>query len=161
MSGSNCCFLTFLQVSQEVGNMVLYSYLSENSPQFAMIHTIKGFSIVNEAEVDVFLKFSCFFCDLADVGSMMSGSSAFSKSSLYRWKFSVHLQLKPRLKDFEYCLASMWNDFNCVVVHGFEHFKCSIVHLSFGSMNHHPHTHTSAYIIFIIYLIIYMYISTL
>ena len=83
MSGSNCCFLTFLQVSQEAGKVVWYSHLSENSPQFAVIHTIKGFSIVSEAEADVFLEFSCFFCDVTDVGNMISGSSVFSKSSLY------------------------------------------------------------------------------
>ena len=110
MSGSNCCFLTFLQVSQEAGKVVWYSHLSENSPQFAVIHTIKGFSIVSEAEADVFLEFSCFFCDVTDVGNMISGSSAFSKSSLYIWNFSVHLQLKPSSKDFEYCLASVWNE---------------------------------------------------
>ena len=78
-----------------------------------MIHTVKGFSIVNEAEVDVFLEFSCFFYDLTDVGNLtanISGSSAFSKSSLYIWKFSVHILLKPSLKDFEHYLASMWKE---------------------------------------------------
>ena len=72
-----------------------------------MIHTIKGFSVVNEAEVDVFLKFSCFFYDLMDVGNFISGSSAASKSRLYIWKFSVHVLLKPSLKDFEHYLATM------------------------------------------------------
>ena len=78
-----------------------------------MIHTVKGFSIVNEAEVDVFVEFSCFFYDLTDVGNLtanISGSSAFSKSSLYIWKFSVHILLKPSLKDFEHYLASMWKE---------------------------------------------------
>ena len=72
-----------------------------------MIHTVEGFSIVNEAEVDVFLKFSCFFSDLVDVDSLVSGSSAFSKSSLYIWEFSVHIFLKPSLKDVEHDLGSM------------------------------------------------------
>ena len=82
-----------------------------------MIHTVKGFSIVNEAEVDFFsLEFPCFFYDLMDVGSLISGSSAFSKSNLYIWKFSVHLLLKPSLKDFEDDFASMWNECNCEVV---------------------------------------------
>ena len=72
-----------------------------------MIHTIKDFSVVNEAEVDVFLELCCFFYDLTDVGNLVSGSSAFSKSSLYIWKFSVHILLKSDLKDFENYLASM------------------------------------------------------
>ena len=87
--------------------MVWYSHLSENSPQFAVIHTIKGFSIVSEAEADVFLEFSCFFCDVTDVGNMISGSSAFSKLSLYIWKFLVHVPLKSSLKDFEHNLVGM------------------------------------------------------
>ena len=72
-----------------------------------MIYTVRGFSIVSEAEVDVFLELSCFFCDPVDVGNLISGSSAFSKSSLYTWKFSVHILLKPSLKDFEHYLASI------------------------------------------------------
>ena len=87
--------------------MVWYSQLFKNFPQFVLIHTVKGFSIVNEAEVYLFFEFSCFFCDPTDVGSLISGSSAFSKSSLYIWKFSVHILLKPGLKDFEYYLASI------------------------------------------------------
>ena len=75
--------------------MVWYSHFLKNSPQFVVIHTVKGFSIVNEAEVDVFLEFSCFFYDPADIGNMISGSSAFSKSSLNIWKFSVHIVLTP------------------------------------------------------------------
>ena len=81
-----------------------------------MIHKVKGSSIVNEAEVDGFLEFSCFFYDQVDVGNLISGSSAFSKSSLNIWKFSVHVLLKPSLEDFEHDLASMWNECNCVVV---------------------------------------------
>ena len=95
-----------MQVSQEVW----YSCLFKNFPQFVVIHTVKGFSIVNETEVDVFLQFSCFFYDPADVGDLIFGSSAFSKSSLYIWKFSVHVLLKPILEDFEHDLASVWNE---------------------------------------------------
>ena len=87
--------------------MVCYFHLFKNFPHFVVIHTIKGFSIVNEAEVDVFLKFSSFFYDLIDVGNFIFGSSATSKSRLYIWKFSVHVLLKPSLKDFEHYLASM------------------------------------------------------
>ena len=88
MSGSNCCFLTCIQVSRETGNMVWYSHLLKNVPQFVVIHTVKGFQTVNETEIDAFLEFPCFFYDPADVGNLISGSSAFSKSSLYIWKFS-------------------------------------------------------------------------
>ena len=87
--------------------MVWYSHLFKNFPQSVVIHTVKGFTIVNEAEVDVFLEFSCFFNDPTDVGNLISGSSAFSKPSLYIWKFSVHVLLKPNFKDFEYYVASM------------------------------------------------------
>ena len=89
MSSSNCCFLTCLQISQEAGKVVWYSHLLKNFPQFAVIYTVKGFSIVNEAEVDVFLEFSCFFYDLLDISTLISGSSAFSKSSFNIWKFMV------------------------------------------------------------------------
>ena len=116
MSGCNCCFLTCIQVSKEVGKLVWYSHLLKNFPQFVVIHTIKSFSIVNEAEVDVFLQFSCFFYDPMNVGNLISGSSAFSEFSLYIWKFLVHILLKPCLKDFEHYLASMWNERNCMVV---------------------------------------------
>ena len=81
-----------------------------------MIDTVWGFIIVSEAEVDVFLEFPCFFCDTVNVGDLVSGSSAFPKSSLYIWKFSFHVLLKPSLKDFEHYLASMWNEHNCMVV---------------------------------------------
>ena len=116
MSVSNCCFLTCIQVSQEAGKVVWYSHFLKNFPQFLVIHTVKGVSVVNEVEVDVFLEFSCFFHDPTDVGNLISGSSAFSKSSLYIWKLLVHILLKPSLKDFENYLASMWNECNCVVV---------------------------------------------
>ena len=78
MSSSNCCFLTYIQVSQEAGQAVWYSRLFQNFPQFIVIHTVKGFGIVNKAEIDVFLELSCFFHDPADVGNLVSGSSAFS-----------------------------------------------------------------------------------
>ena len=87
--------------------MVWYSYLSENFPQFVVIHTVKSFSIVNESEVDVFLEFLCFIYDPVDVGNLISCSCAFSKSSLYIWKFSVHILWKPSLKDFKHYLASL------------------------------------------------------
>ena len=87
--------------------MVWYSHLFTNFPQFALIHTIKGFHVVNEAEVDAFLEFLCFLHDLTNVGNLISGSSAFSKLSWYIWKFSVHILLKPSLKDFEHKLAGM------------------------------------------------------
>ena len=80
------------------------------------LDTVKIFSVVNETEVDVFLKFPCFFCDPADVGNLISGSSAFSKSNLYIWKFLVHLLLKPGLKDFQHNLANTGNDCNCMVI---------------------------------------------
>ena len=86
-----------LQVSQKAGKVVWYSHLLQIFPQLVLIHTVKGFGVVNVA--DVFLEFSCFFYDLVDVGDLISGSSAFSKSSLYIWKLLVHVLLKPCLKD--------------------------------------------------------------
>ena len=87
--------------------MVWYSYLFHNFPQFVVIHTVKGFGIVNKAEIDVFLEFSCFFDDPADVDNLISGSSAFSKTSLNIWKFTVHVLLKPGLENFEHYFASV------------------------------------------------------
>ena len=87
--------------------MVWYSYLFQNFPQFVVIHTVKGFGIVNKAELDVFLKLSCFFDDPADVGNLISGSSAFLKSSLIIWKFMIHVLLKPGLENFEHYFASV------------------------------------------------------
>ena len=81
--------------------MVWYSHLFQNFPQFIVIHTVKGFGIVNEAEIDIFLELFCYFSDLTDVGNLTSGSSAFSKSSLNIWKFTVHVLLKPGLENFE------------------------------------------------------------
>ena len=95
MSSSNCCFLTCIQGSQEAGKVVWYSHLLKNFPQFVVIHAVKSFGIVNKAEIYVFLELSCFFSDPADVGNLISGSSAFSKTSLNIWKFTVHVLLKP------------------------------------------------------------------
>ena len=98
ISSSNCCFLTCIQISQEANKVVWYSHLFKNFPQFVAVHTVKGFGIVNEAEVDAFLELFCFLNDPADVGNLISGSSAFSKSSLNIWKFMVHILLKPGLE---------------------------------------------------------------
>ena len=87
--------------------MVRYSVLFQNFPQFAVIHTVKGFGIVNKAGIDVFLELSCFFDDPVDVGNLISGSSAFSESSLNIWKFMVHVLLKPHLENFEYYFTSV------------------------------------------------------
>ena len=107
MSSSNCCFLTCIQISQEADQVVWYSHLFQNFPQFIVIHTVKGFGIVNETEVDVFLELLCFFNDPTDVGKLISGSSAFSKSSLNIWKFMVSVLLKPGLENFEHYFASV------------------------------------------------------
>ena len=115
MSGLNCCFLTYIQVTQEAGKVVLYSHLFKSFPQFVVIHTVKGFSIVNKAEVDVFLEFFCLWSN-GYLQFDLWFLSVFSKSSLYIWKFSVHILLKPGLKDFEHYLANMWNKHNCIVV---------------------------------------------
>ena len=93
MSSSNCCFLTCIQISQETGQVVWYSHLLKNFAQFVVIHTVKGLSIVSEAEVDVFLELSCFFNDSVDVGNLISGSSAFSKSSLTHAQFNLNIGL--------------------------------------------------------------------
>ena len=87
--------------------------------QFIVIHTVKGFGIVNKAEIDVFLELSCFFYDPADVGNLISGSSAFSKTSLNIWKFTVHVLLKPGLENFECYFNSVWDECNCAVVWAF------------------------------------------
>ena len=90
LSSSNCCFLTCIQISQEAGQVLWHSHLFQNFPQFIVIHKVKGFGIVNKAEIDVFLELSCFFHDPADAGNLISGSSAFSKTSLNMWKFAIH-----------------------------------------------------------------------
>jgi len=96
--------------------VVWYSHLLKNFPQFVVIHTVKGFGVVNKAEVDVFLEFSYFFDNPTDVGSLISGSSAFSKYSLNFWKFTVHILLKPVLENFGHYFASVGDECNCVVV---------------------------------------------
>ena len=118
MSSSNCCFLTCIQVSQEASQVVWYSHLFQNFPQFIVIHTVKGFGIVNKAEIDVLLKLSCFFHDPADVGNSISGSSAFSKTSLNIRKFTVHVLLKPGLENFEHYFTSVWVVSNSVRPYG-------------------------------------------
>jgi len=115
VSSSNCCFLICIQISQEAGKVVWYSHLFQNFPQFIVIHIVKGFVVVNKAEVDVFLELSCFLDDPMDVGSLISGSSAFSKSSLNIWNFTVHVLLKPGLENFEHYFARVWDECNCVV----------------------------------------------
>ena len=99
--------------------MVWYSHLFQNFPQFIVIHTVKVFGVVNKPEVDVFLELSCFFDDPADVGSLISGSSAFCKSGLNIWKFTVRALLKPGLENFEHYFASLWDECNCGVVCAF------------------------------------------
>ena len=89
--------------------MVWYSHLFKNFPYFRVIHTVKGFSLVNEAEIDVVLEFSCFFYDSVDVGNLISGSSASPKTNLDMWKFKVHVLLKPGLKNFKHNLTSIQN----------------------------------------------------
>ena len=116
MSGSNCCFLTCIGVSQRARQVVWYSHLLKNIPQFVVIHTVRGFDVVNKAEVDVFLKLSCFYSGLADVGNLISVSSAFSKSSLNIWNFSVHVLLKPGLENLKHHLTNVWDECNCAVV---------------------------------------------
>ena len=116
MSSCNGCFLTCIQISQEAGQVVWYSHLFQNFPQFLVIHTVKVFGIVNKAKVDVFLELSYFFYDPTDVGNLISGSSAFSKFSLNIWKFSVPVLLKLCFHNFEHYFASVWVECNCVVV---------------------------------------------
>ena len=110
-STCNGCFLTCIQISQEAGKVVWYSLLFKNLQQFVVVHTVKGFGVVKDAE-DVSLEFSCFFYDPTDIGNLISGSFAFSNSSLYIWNFSVHILLKSSLKDFEHY-----------------HVKCEIEHV--------------------------------
>ena len=133
MSSSNCCFLTCIQVSPKAGKVVWHFHPLKNFPQFVMIYWVKGISVVDEAEVDDFLeffcvfcdpadvslKFPCFFCDPINVGNLISGSSAFSKSNLNIWKFLVHILLKPSLENFEHYFTSVLDECNCVVVWAF------------------------------------------
>ena len=95
------------QAGHFLGRTAGGTHLLQNFPQFIVIHTVKGFGIVNKAEIDVFLELSCFFSDPMDVGNLISGSSAFSKTSLNVWKFTVHILLKPGLENFEHYFASV------------------------------------------------------
>ena len=115
MSSSNCCFLTCIQVSEEADDVVWYAHCFKNLPVCCDPHS-QRFWHRQKAEVDVFLELSCFFDDSVDVGNLVSGSSAFSGSSLNIWKFSVHILLKPHLENFEHYFATMWDECNCVVV---------------------------------------------
>ena len=119
MPSSDCCSLTCIQVSQEAGQVFWYSHLLKNFPHLIVIHTVKGFGIVNKAEIDAFLELSCFFHDPADVGNLISDSSAFSKTSLNIRKFTVHILLKPGLENFEHYFTSVWDECNCAVVWAF------------------------------------------
>ena len=115
----NCCFLTCIQVSQEAGQMVWYSHLLQNFPQFIAIHRIKGFDIVNKAEIDVFLELSCFCDDSADVGNLISGSSAFLKTSLNIWKYTVPVLRKPGWETFKHHFTRVWDECTCAIVWAF------------------------------------------
>ena len=115
MSNSNCCFLTCIQIPQKAGQVVGYSHLFKSLPQFVVIHTVKGFGIINKAEVDVFLELLLF--------QWSSGCWPFdlwwfciSKSSLNIWKFSVHVLLKPGLENFEHYFACVWDECSCIIV---------------------------------------------
>ena len=130
MSSSNCCFLTCKQNFQEAGKVVWYCHFLKNFPQFVVIHTVKGFGVINEAEVS--LELSCFLYDSTDTCNLSSGSSAFSKSSLNIWKFLVYVLLKQGFENFEHYFASMWDECNCVMVwtpcspgHSYESFPAS------------------------------------
>ena len=105
MSSSNCCFLTCIQISQKAGKVVWYSHLLKNCLQFVVIHTIKGFGVVNKAVVDGFSETLLLFDYSVDAGNLISGSSALSKPSVNIWKFMVHILLKPGLKNFEHYIA--------------------------------------------------------
>ena len=133
VSSSNCCFLTCIQVSQEAGHVVWYSHLFQNFPLFIVIHTVKGFGIVNKAEIDVFLELSYVFHDPADVGNLISGSSAFSKTSLNIWKFTVHILLKPGLENFEHYFISLDNANFHLLDSGYFYNLCIVLSLVLGN----------------------------
>jgi len=125
-SSSNCCFLTCIQIYQEAGQVVWYSHLFQNFPQFIVIHMVKGFGIVNKAQIDGFLELSCFLDDPADAGNWISGSSAFFNTSLNIWKFMVHVLLKPSLENLSIPLLACEMS---AIVRYFEH---SLALLFFG-----------------------------
>ena len=113
MQSSNCCLLTHTQISQETGKMGCYSLLSKNFPQSVMIHTKALFSIVDKTEIDVLLKFPCFFYNTVNVGNLISSSSSFSKPNLDIW---VCIMLKPSMQDFKHDLTSMGDKCDCLMV---------------------------------------------
>ena len=119
MSSSDCCFLTCIQISQEAGQVVWYFHLLKKFSQFVVIHTVKRFGIVNKAKVDFFFGTLLLFWWSSVCSNLISGSSAFSKSSLNIWKFMVHVLLKPGLQNFEDYFASVWDECNCAVVWAF------------------------------------------
>ena len=119
MSSSNYCFLTCIQISQEADQVVWYSHLFKNFPQYIVIYTVKGFGVITKAEVDIFLEFSCFFYDPTDVGYLICGYSVFSKTSLNIWKFKVHVLLKPGLENFKHHFTAVWDECNREVVWAF------------------------------------------
>ena len=107
ISSSNCCFLTCIEDSQEARQVVWYSHVFQNIPQFTVIHTVKGVGIVNKAEIDIFMELSCFFLVPADVGNLISDSSAFSITTLNIWKFLIHILLKSALDNFKNYFTGM------------------------------------------------------
>ena len=116
MSSSNCCFLTCItDFSRGTSGGLVFPSLSKFSTVCCDPHS-QGFGIVSKAKIAIFLELSCFFNDPADVGNVISGSSAFSKYSLNIWKFTVHILLKPSLEDFEYYFANLWDESNCALV---------------------------------------------
>ena len=118
MSSSNCCFLTNRGFSRGRSGGLVFPSLSEFSTVYCDPHS-QGFGIVNKAEIDVFLELFCFFHDPEDVGNLISGSFAFSKTSLNIRKFTVHVLLKPGLENFEHYFTSVWDEYNCEVVWAF------------------------------------------
>ena len=147
MSSSNCCFLSCIQIPQGAGQVVWYSLLFQNFPQFVVVHTVRGFGIVNKAEIDVFLELSCSFDDPANVGNLIPGSSAFSKSSLNIWKFTTHVLLKPGLENFEhyftlelvkYTQTHIWY----IYIHIFSFTKSAITLYTYKYIYIYTYTHT-------------------
>ena len=119
MSSVNCCFLTCIQVSQEADQVVWYSHLFQNFPQFIVIHAVKGFGIVNKAEIELWNSLAFSMVQQIDVGNLISGSSAFSKTSLNIREFMVLVLLKPGLENFEHYFSSVWDECNYAVVWAF------------------------------------------
>ena len=115
-SSSNCWFLTCIQISQEAGKTIWYSHLFKNFPQFVVIHTVKGFGIVNKAEIDVFLELSCSLSDPVDIGNLISGSLPFLNPTWTSGSSQFHILLKPGLENIEHCFANVWDECSCVVV---------------------------------------------